>query len=282
MIRNIMIPIVACCLVLICAGSSISQPGDEHPDWLLQRVSMDFRDEKLSVILGNLSKKTGVAILYDEKLVDEKFSGNYKDVKMVEFINRLFHKYNKAITYNREKKVVIVETFGSEKYIMATAEGKSSEEVLPFMDGMTKAELAELHREQNELYQESLKDKEETVPGLEISRGELEALQELQNQEYQADLNSPDSIIPGTEGKTRAELQKMQEQQLEEYRKSQEDPETIIPGMDMTQGELKKLHESQSQEYQQSLNNPDEIVPGLDMTRKELEELHKRQMEENK
>lgn len=279
MIRKILFPIfVAYCLVLVWAGSSISKPDEAPPDWLTQNVSIQFKDETLPIILENLSKKTGVAILYDEKLVNEKFSGNYIDVTMAEFLNRLFNKYNKAITFNREKKLVIVETFGAEKYIIAGGDAKGSGEVLPFMDGMTRVELEKMQREQYAAYQESLNNKDEIVPGMEITRGELEKLQEQQSEEYQADLNSPDSIVPGTDGKTRAELEMMQDQQIEAYNKSLEDTGAMVPGMTITQGELKKLHEIQSQ----SLDNPDEIVPGLNITRRELDELHKRQNEQNK
>ncbi|RJX18237.1 MAG: hypothetical protein C4575_11060 [Desulforudis sp.] len=243
---------------------------------------MEFKDEALAVILAKLSKKTGVVILYDEKLVNEKFSGNYSNLTMVEFLNRLFKKYNKAITFNREKKLVIVETFGAEKYIIAAGDEKRSQEILPFMNGITKAQLEELHREQYELYREGLMNKDELIPGLEINRGELEKLHEQQGEAYQADLNSPESVIPGTDGTTRGEIQKMQEQQMEAQRKSLEDPEVAVPGVEMSQGELRDLHERQYREYRESLNNPDEVIPGLDMTRKELEELHKKQMEENK
>lgn len=280
MVRNMLILLLGCCVIPFFAGSSISQQTEAPPDWLIQTVSMQFKDATLPVILESLSEKTGVAILYDEKLVNEKFSGTYTEITMVEFLNRLFNKYNKAITFNRDKKLVIVETFGAEKYIIAGGAAKSSTEVLPFMDGMTRAELEELQREQYELYRDSLANKDEIVPGLEITRGELEKLHEQQLKEYQAELDSPESIVPETGGKTRAELKKMHEQQMEEYRKSLEDQEAIVPEVGISRGELKKLHESQYQQYQESRNNPDEIVPGLDITRKELEELHKRQMEE--
>jgi hypothetical protein len=282
MVRNMLILLLGCCGMPFFGGSAIAQPMEEPPDWLIQTVSMQFKDEALPVILENLSKKTGVAILYDEQLVNEKFSGNYIDVTMVEFINRLFNQYNRAITFNRDKKLVIVETFGAERYLIASGDEKSSDEVLPFMDGMTRAELEQQHREQYALYQESLKNKDEIIPGLEITRGELEKLHEQQLKEYQADLNSPESVVPETGGKTRAELEKMHAQQMEEHRKSLADPEAIVPGVGISQRELQKLHESQYREYQESLNDPDEIVPGLDISRQELKELHQRQMEENR
>ena len=66
----------------------------------------------MSSVLGKISAQTGIVILYDENLADQKITGNYKGIGLSEAVNRLFVEKNKSILINENEKLIIVKTFG--------------------------------------------------------------------------------------------------------------------------------------------------------------------------
>ena len=132
--------------------------GNDTTGWLDENVNIRFQNETMSVVLGKISTQTGIAILYDENLAEQKVTGNYKDIKFSEAINRLFSDKNKSIQVLKNEKKIIVKTFGAKQFVLAsssdTVTGESSVEGAL----MTAAELEKLHKQQIKEYQDKWKN----------------------------------------------------------------------------------------------------------------------------
>ncbi|MCW5214109.1 hypothetical protein VU13_02110, partial [Desulfobulbus sp. US5] len=94
--------------LLSCMLFSTLAAGQNQAEWLNDRVTIKFQEEPMNTVLGEIAQQTGIAILYDEKLADQKVTGYYKGVKFSEAINRLFSEKNKSIqVFKSEKKIIV-------------------------------------------------------------------------------------------------------------------------------------------------------------------------------
>lgn len=217
--------------------------GQDKAGWLNDRVTIRFQEEPMSTVLGKIAQQTGIAILYDEKLADQKVTGYYKDIKFSETINRLFSEKNKSIQVFKNEKKIIVKTFGAKQFILASsAETTQSEPSSDDSEKMTLAELEKIHRRQYK--------------------------------EYKKRISNEDEVFEG--GMTRRELRAMQEKQQEALQERLENDHTIIEGRDVTLGELRALHDKQKRQLQASLEKQAGLFEN-GMTRGEITAMHRKQ-----
>ncbi len=228
--------------------------------WLNAPVTIRFQEKPLSGVLKELSRQTDIAILYDENLANERVTGNFKNVKASDAINRLFSKKNKSIQVSKDKKVIIVKTFGAKNFIWAGRNSlNNNDKPLP----MTIEELGKMQKEQYIEYKKSIRNDNEIIKG---------------------DKNAPSM--------TRGEITNLHKRQYNEYKQQLQNKDFFVPNGDsnlgMTRGEILELHNKQYQQYlQQQITNKNEIVPGGkdgegDMTIQEIKDLHVQQYNDYK
>ncbi|MCI5223852.1 MAG: hypothetical protein D3924_14565 [Candidatus Electrothrix sp. AR4] len=95
----------------LCIYDDSSSAAQKKTHWLNSAVSVRFQNERLENVLGKISKQTGVVIVFNQELADEKVTGNYKGIKLSDAINRLFLGKNKTVQTDRSKKIILVKTF---------------------------------------------------------------------------------------------------------------------------------------------------------------------------
>lgn len=239
-------------------------------DWLDELVTIRFKDESLNLVLEEISKQTGIAILYEQDLATEKVTVNYKDVKVAAAIGRLFRAKNKSIQVNKKEKIIIVKTFGA-KYFIRTgkvlyAQGKDSSAPA------TLTELRKLHNLQFKEFKDRIADDNEVLEGG-LTRGELRAMHGQQYKAYQIQLDNDDRLLEQriTLGEVRA-THKIQKQAY--LLRLADDNEMLEGGM--TRGELRGLHEKQFKGYRERLSDNSKQLEG-GLTRLELREMHRQQ-----
>ena len=217
--KTISLHIVAvCCIILAVTASSAA--GQSTTGWLDDRVTLRFQDEAMNEVLGKISQQTGIAILYDENLAGEKVTGNYKNIKFSEAINRLFSEKNKSIQVFKNEKKIVVKTFGAKQFILASSGETSAVQTRD--EDMIAAELEKMHRQQ---YKERIVADNELFEGG-VTRGEIRKMHEQQEKQYRERLADDTKEFEG--GVTRGEIRKMHEKQKEMYKKKQEDESRYI------------------------------------------------------
>ncbi|MCI5209072.1 MAG: hypothetical protein D3910_09825 [Candidatus Electrothrix sp. ATG2] len=135
----------------------------------------------MNSVLGKISEQTGVAILYDEKLADQKVTGHYKNIKFSEAIDRLFSGTNKSIQVLGSEKKIMVKTFGAKNYISSRSDSSV----------ITKAEY-------DKKVQAHSKDSNTVEPMTGISWQEIELVAKREKAAYDAYLNDPNAVEPIT------------------------------------------------------------------------------------
>jgi type II secretory pathway component GspD/PulD (secretin) len=237
--------IILCVTLLLFISFATPATGQDGTTWLNDSVSVRFQDESMSTVLGKISQQTGIAILYDEKLADQKVTGHYKDIKFSEAINRLFSETNKSIQVFKNEKKIIVKTFGAKQFILASsAESAPSDNPSDDSEKMTIAELEQMHKRQYKEYKERISNDNEVLEGG-MTRGEVKAMHKKQYEEYQKRIADDNEVLEG--GMTRGEIQAMHKKQYEEYQKRIADDNEVLEG-GMTRGEIQAMHKKQLQE----------------------------------
>lgn len=252
----------------LCSAEEV----DRQAAWLDAPVTIEFSNENLSSALEKISNQTGISILYDEALAKEKVSASYYNVKAVEAINRLFAGKNKSLSFNDEKKAIIVKHFGAKGYVWATGQEVESAADAEFGKKMTLADLERLHEQQFIEYKKRLANDDEILEGG-MTRGEVKVMHEQQHKEYKHSLLVDDTLLEG--GMTLGELKNMHEQQMKEFKKQITNNDEMLES-GITRGELKALHEHQLKKFREKLNNDDVVLDG-GITRGELRALHEQQ-----
>ncbi|MCI5124964.1 MAG: hypothetical protein D3925_10910 [Candidatus Electrothrix sp. AR5] len=267
---------MALCITLLSVMLfSTLATGQDKEGWLNDRVTIRFQEKPMSIVLGKISQKTGIAILYDENLSNQKVTGHYKDIKFSEAIDRLFSEKNKSIQVFKNEKKIIVKTFGAKQFILApsgeTVPGKSSGK----KESISVADLEKIHRQQYKEYKEWLADNNEVLDGG-MTRGEIKALHESQYKDYKKHIDNPNELVD--QRMTRGELKALHDRQAQEYRKYIANDDEVLDG-GMTRGAIKAMHKRQAKEFKKYIANDNEILEG-GMTRGEIRLMHQQQLKE--
>jgi hypothetical protein len=249
--------------------------------WLDEPVTIRFQNEPLSKMLEKISKKTGIAILYDQELANDKVSGNYKDVKVSDAITRLFCGKNKSIQVSKDKKVIVVKTFGAKTFIWAVSDAGEQGNEQNLLDSMSLAELDQLTSQQYLKYKECIANDNELLSEFGKTRGELRAMQDQQYKEYRESIANDEEFLPEF-GMIRGELDAMQVQQYKEYKECFTNDNEMLIEFDKTRAELNVMHELQNKEYKNSISRDDEFLPEFGMPYGELRAMQERQYKEFK
>ncbi|MCW5209242.1 hypothetical protein VU10_03430, partial [Desulfobulbus sp. US1] len=190
--------------------------GQNQAEWLNDRVTIKFQEEPMNTVLGEIAQQTGIAILYDEKLADQKVTGYYKGVKFSEAINRLFSEKNKSIQVFKSEKKIIVKTFGAKQFILASSDQPSedSEE----MTSVSADNLKSLHEKQKNEFKQMMQDDNEKFGGS-MTKAQLSDLHKKQKNEFKQMMQDDNEKFGGS--MTKAQLSALHEKQLEEINNSQ-------------------------------------------------------------
>lgn len=236
--------------------------------WLDKQVTMQFQSEPLSNVLAEITQQTGISIIYNLELANEKVNINYKDIKASDAITRLFKGKNIVIQINNQENIIIVKTFGAKNFISSSPiKGQESS------SQMTLAQLEDLHSQQYKEYKERISDDNEVIMGG-MTRAAIRAMQKKQSQQYEDRIDNDDVEVFGT---TFGKLRTMHEQQYTEYQEQISNANEVLIG-NITRGELGVMQEKQSNLYKERLAN-DEILIG-NKTSRELDTLHRQQYRE--
>lgn len=240
--------------------------------WLESTVSVQFQNESRENVLKKVAQQSGISIIYDQELANEKIAGSFNNVTIADAINRLFRGKNKIIQVSNRDHTIIVKTFGSQNFIMASSDEHSGQIIEP----MTLAQIEALHSTQYKEYKERIANENEVLEeGGGITRGELMAMQKEQYSVYKRHLTDDLRILEGSGGVTQAELRATQEKQYSEYQAAVANSDTVLEG-GVTQGEIHAQHQEQYQAFLAQKINGNEILEG-GMTRRELHEMHEQQ-----
>ncbi|MCI5139442.1 MAG: hypothetical protein D3922_13755, partial [Candidatus Electrothrix sp. AR1] len=172
--------------------------GQDKAEWLDDKVTIRFQEEAMSTVLGKIAQQTSIAILYDEKLSNQKVTGYYKNIKFSEAINRLFSEKNKSIQVFKNEKKIIVKTFGAKQFILASSAEIAPSSIQPSEDSkkMTLAELEKMHKQQYKEYKERISNENEVLEGG-MTRGELKAMHKKQYEDYKKSISDDNEMLEG-------------------------------------------------------------------------------------
>ncbi|RWX52476.1 hypothetical protein VU01_10071, partial [Candidatus Electrothrix marina] len=142
--------------LLSCMLLSTLAAGQNQAEWLNDKVTVRFQEEPMSTVLGEIAQQTGIAILYDEKLADQKVTGSYKEIKFSEAINRLFSETNKSIQVFKNEKKIIVKTFGAKQFVLASSAEDVPNNFLSEDKLITAVELQKMQRQRYNEYRKRI------------------------------------------------------------------------------------------------------------------------------
>ncbi|CAK8715318.1 hypothetical protein KKHLCK_04420 [Candidatus Electrothrix laxa] len=267
--------IILCFLLLSCMVSTLAI-GQDKTGWLNDRVTIRFQEEPMNTVLGKIAQQTGIAILYDENLSDQKVTGYYKDIKFSEAINRLFSQKNKSIQVFKNEKKIIVKTFGAKQFVLIGQDERNQVQVQQSAGEkqMTLAELEKLHKQQYKEYKEWIaSDNEILVEGM--TRKQIQEMAEQQDKEYMKRLADENEVM--TNGMTRKQIREMAEQQDKEYMKRLADENELMAD-GMTRKQIREIAEQQDKEYIEGLTDENNVMAD-GMSKKQIQKRAEQQDE---
>ncbi|WP_319549704.1 hypothetical protein [Desulfogranum marinum] len=208
-------------------------------------MNLDCAGRPLTEILDEVADFFETELVYQAEESGLAIQCSYSQATVSEILNRLFQAQSRAILIeNLPERRITVEVFGlSERHVVSTGEG-SGKETLPFLGGMTKAELAAMQHAQLELYHQEMKNPSAIIPGLSITRGELEYLHREQNLGYRKLVGDPNQRVAGM-SMTLQELEESHEQQLLRYEEKKWSQDVKDPLTGLIPAEIKELHQRQ-------------------------------------
>ena len=263
-------------LGILFSPTDIFSAEQKSTNWLDDPVTIRFHDEPLNKILVEISKQTGIAILYDQKLSNKEISCNYTNVKVSEAITRLFTGKNKTIQVDQEKKNIIVKTFGAKDFVWSDSNNRGQgigQDVIP----TTLGDLEKMHSQQYKKYKERITDDNEIQVGG-MTRREIRTMHEQQSNKYQEQLADDSEIL--SVGVTRKESRTIHEGQYKDYQARITNNSEKVEG-NVTRGEIKINHEQQYEAYRLRMESGNEINEG-GMTSNEIRSMLDKQSREYK
>ncbi len=231
----------------------VLQASQQMDGWLEEPVTIHFQNEPLKAVLMEISKQTGISILYDEALVTERVFGKYNNIPFSEAINRIFKGKNKTIRINKTKRVVIVNTFGAKEFIWAEERTEAGVKEF-FRDSVTLDEIQSLQMRQYREFQDEISDESEVVEN-DLTRKQLREIILEQSLQFESHLLDDDEVIEN--GKTRGQLRDLIKLQDSYFVADISDSQLVED--DLTRSELRELILKQME----SFSNDQTITGGL-------------------
>ena len=281
MLKPLKIFLTVSITLLSCMLLSTLAAGQNKAEWLNDRVTTRFQEEPMSKVLGEIAQQTGIAILYDEKLADQKVTGYYKDVKFSEAINRLFSEKNKSIQVFKSEKKIIVKTFGAKQFILASSNKTAPDQSLNNAEPITVGDLEKMHRQQYKEYKERIADENELLELEGMTKKELRFMHEQQYKKNKALIANVNELLEDEE-MTRGELRNVQEQQYKKNKEHIANENDFLKDEEMTRKELRNAQEQQYKKNKEHIANENDLFKDEGMTRKELRNVQEQQYEKYK
>jgi hypothetical protein len=259
------------CIGVTLLTSNVIAATKKASSWLDEPITISFKNEPLSVVLEQISKRIGVSIAYNQELANEKVTGNYKNVKISDAITRLFRNENNSIQVNKAKKIIIVKTFGAKNYLLARAVDSKDHFLQQQIMGtdMTIAELNALNRKQLEHPEQTIGDNEVIMGTSGMTLNDLNNLH-LQQFETLQSAKIDDIKIMGSD-LTIQEIDKLSEQFIQE--KETVKNKSLVMGTKMTLAQLDTFQEKQNRTLT-PLDRENTLIMGTNITMGELDKLH--------
>ncbi|WP_339138575.1 MAG: hypothetical protein WGN25_09740 [Candidatus Electrothrix sp. GW3-4] len=248
--------IILCMILLSCVVFSTLAVGQDKAGWLNDTVTVRFQEEPMSAVLGKISQQTGIAILYDEKLADQKVTGHYKDIKFSEAINRLFSDKNKSIQVFKNEKKIIVKTFGAKQFILAGDTPMSTKEHL-HVDNLSLDEIRTLQVSQYNEFRNQISDENEII-AKDMTRSQLKAFIKNQNKQFKDSLKNENEVV--TKNKTRAQLRMFVSKQNKAFENSLLNDEEQIGENGETRLQLREFIQDQDLKFNNTLTEGEQLV----------------------
>lgn len=241
-------------------------------------ITLEIHNERIQEVLEHIAKETGFTMMYGEQLAGKKISGKFNNVSLEEVIRRIFKGESYTLTVSPEEKIIIVKTYGVQKYKVAAGSSADHVATILGLSSADKKRIENLHRQQIQELEKYLANPENVDPLTGKTLGEIGTLHKSQYRQLandQKNLDFPDEIS-GIEQRKISKLQKREYQELKEYT---ENPDSIDPQSGIKLGHIKELHARQYKELHPE-DTTDLIDPFTKMTNVEIKALHKRQYKE--
>ena len=273
------LPIIIVFFLSVLVGTSLAHSYEN--DIFEKKISLRFYDKNLQDVFTYITSETGIKIIYDEHLSEQKVSGNFKEIPLITALDRLLKGVNHSLEMNKDRKTLLIKAFGKVKYTSTTT-GSTGVGLLPDKD-ITYAELKTLldrqykeftkqlnngeeylddfkmtrNMEKNQLtrevsvFKQEAQDPNAFSAGFDITNKEVKELFEQQQELFQRNKMTEDII--GDNGKSMKEYRFHMKKQISNFKKEQQNDEVMVPGLNIRREAYKQLLTEQVRKFKQGL-----------------------------
>lgn len=234
-------------------------------------VNASYTNTPLVVVLQGLKVQTGYDFVTPEDWLTLTVSGEFSDVTLERFLQRILKNKNFALLIDEKNKIITGREFGNRSiYVYATDSPGINKDIDPF-SGILVKDLQELHAYQQKELQANMANPAYVDPVSGLTNGYLEKLHKTQIDQKEM-TQREDDAVDVVSGIPLDELNRLHEKQLALKKNASVDPASGIP-LD----ELSRLHERQLALKKNASVDPVSGTP-LD----ELNQLHEKQLASQK
>lgn len=237
-------------------------------------VTISINKSELSSVLKDLSKDTGVEIIYSKALANKVVSGEYLNKPLGTVVRLMLRGTNHSLIYDDKNSKLWIKSFGDVTYVRTNTNntGRVYEET-----GLTSQAMEQQYRQNMALAEKELADDSKIIEIAGMTQGELASSYEENIRKLDDELNDDANILPEV-GMSRRAYQEFYDNQIEKI--SQRDDAKVLPGLNITEGELKKTYEEQVAYIDQQVKSGDQYIEELGMTAGEYKKLYDQYMRE--
>jgi len=242
-------------------------------------ITLEIHNETIQEVLEQVAKETGFTMMYSEQLASKKISGKFQNVSLEEAIRRIFKGESYSLTVSPKEKIIIVKTYGVQKYKVAAGNNVDHLAKILGLTGSDRKKINNLHREQIQEIEKYLADPESVDPLTNgMTLGEIRFLHESQSLQLENDGKNPD-ISDEMSGTAQGKIWKLQKREYQELKEYTENQDSVDPQSGMKLGDIRALHKRQYKKLH-SATADNSIDPFTKMTNEEIKALHKKQYRE--
>ena len=239
-----------------------------------QPVTIIVNKSELSSVLKELSKNTGVEIIYSKALANKVVSGEYLNIPLATVVRLMLRGTNHSLIYDDNNSKLWIKSFGETTYVRTNTNntGRVYEET-----GLTSQEMEQQYRQNMALADKELADDSTVIEIAGMTQGELASRYEENVRNFNDKLNDDANTLPEV-GMSHRAYQDFYDNQIEKI--SQRDDAKVLPGLNITEGELKKTYEEQVANIDKQDKSGDQYIEELGMTAGEYKKLYDQYLNE--
>lgn len=265
-------------LICILFGARVADvDASETGSTTNPKITLTLQGTPLKNVVDSVSQQTGYTIHVEESLLGMQVTGNYKEMDITQFFQRIFRGQNLSLLFNDKEKNCVVRTFGKKEGKFYTA-GKGGDQVDPLI-GMTLSEIKESEDEQRQAFLEYSQDPDAVDPLTGLKLVDISAAQEEQRNAFIEASNNADAVDPLI-GKTQGEIKNSQEQQRMAFQAYSENPDATDALTGQRLSDMRTSAEQQRQEFQRYSSDPNSIDPLTGLSLGEMRELQEKERNE--